>query len=136
MAFNAAYLDRPVVYFQFDAERMGEGAHVGRRGYFDYTDDGFGPVTDNVQQAVDAVVAIMTSGGKRPSAEYQRRIDVTFTERDGRCCERTTAAIEELTAYEPKPSVAWRALRRVARTTGVRSLRSRPARSASRQARS
>ncbi len=44
VAFNAAYLERPVVYYQFDAESVLEGEHVGRRGYFDYTRHGFGPV--------------------------------------------------------------------------------------------
>ena len=33
MSFNAAYLDEPVVYFQFDAERVAGGAHVGQPGY-------------------------------------------------------------------------------------------------------
>jgi glycosyltransferase involved in cell wall biosynthesis len=114
MAFNAAYLDRPVVYFQFDAERMGEGAHVGRRGYFDYSDDGFGPVTHSVERAVDEIVSIVTTGGKRVAPCYQRRIDATFTERDGRCCERTTAAIEDFSPYEVRPSLAYRVLRRLA----------------------
>jgi len=116
MAFNAAYLDRPVVYFQFDAERMSEGAHVGRRGYYDYTDDGFGPVTHCVERAVDEVISIVTTGGKRLAPCYQLRVDATFTERDGRCCERTTAAIEDLTSYEIRPSLARRAVRRLADT--------------------
>ncbi|MGH8963186.1 MAG: CDP-glycerol glycerophosphotransferase family protein, partial [Jatrophihabitantaceae bacterium] len=115
MAFNAAYLDRPVVYFQFDAERMGEGAHVGRQGYFDYTDDGFGPVTDTVHRTVDELVAILTTGDRRPAVEYQRRIDATFTQRDGRCCERTTAAIEDLTPYALPDGLVVRAVRRLMR---------------------
>ena len=44
VAFNAAYIDRPTVYFQFDRERVLSGGHVGRAGYFDYERDGFGPV--------------------------------------------------------------------------------------------
>ena len=96
MSFNAAYLDRPVVYFQFDAERLASGAHVGRPGYFDYDRDGFGPVTSTIDTTVDAVASIVTTHGRRPAPEYQQRIDATFTQRDGRCCERTTAAIEAL----------------------------------------
>ena len=44
MAFNAAYIDRPLVYFQFDPDTMFGGGHVGRQGYFEYERDGFGPV--------------------------------------------------------------------------------------------
>ncbi|MEO8888877.1 MAG: glycosyltransferase, partial [Jatrophihabitantaceae bacterium] len=96
LAFDAAYLDRPVVYLQFDAEPTAAGAHVGRRGYFDYRDDGFGPVTDTVDRAVEDVATILSSAGGQPAAQYQQRIAATFIERDGRCCERTIAAIELL----------------------------------------
>lgn len=96
MSFNAAYLDRPVVYFQFDAERLEQGAHVGRPGYFQYERDGFGPVTATVEETIEAVSTIVTVDNLAPATQYQARIDATFTERDGRCCERTTAAIEAL----------------------------------------
>jgi glycosyltransferase involved in cell wall biosynthesis len=100
MAFNAAYIDRPVVYFQFDAERVLSGAHVGRRGYFSYERDGFGPVTETIDETVSAVASI-AANDMRPSVEYRRRIKATFPNRDGRCCERVVAAIEDLTAGEP-----------------------------------
>ncbi len=94
MAFNAAYLDRPVVYFQFDAALVNDGAHVGRAGYFQYERDGFGPVTDTVARAVDEVCRIVTEQHCQPAPDYQVRIADTFPQRDGRCCERTTRAIE------------------------------------------
>ena len=43
VAFNAAYLERPVVYFQFDADEVLAGGHVGRAGYFDYDATGSVP---------------------------------------------------------------------------------------------
>jgi hypothetical protein len=91
-AFNAAYIDRPVVYFQFDAAQVLGGGHVGRRGYFDYEQDGFGPVTRTVAEAESAVLAIVRAG-RRPQALYQERIEATFPQRDGRCCRRVTDAI-------------------------------------------
>jgi hypothetical protein len=96
MAFNAAYLDRPVVYFQFDAALVNEGAHVGRAGYFEYVRDGFGPVTETAEQTVAEVVDIVQGHGCEPVPQYQARIDATFPQRDGRCCERTTHAIEDM----------------------------------------
>ncbi len=95
VAFNTAYLDRPVVYFQFDREQMLGGAHVGRQGYFDYHRDGFGPVVEDLESAEQAVVDAIERGAA-PAALYQQRIDTTFPVRDGGACERVVAAIEEL----------------------------------------
>ncbi len=92
MAFNAAYIDRPVVYFQFDHAEMFGGAHVGRRGYFDYARDGYGPVTFDPASAVGAVREIVERGPD-PAEEYRRRIAEAFPQRDGRCSERVYAAI-------------------------------------------
>jgi glycosyltransferase involved in cell wall biosynthesis len=97
MAFNAAYLDRPVVYFQFDAERVENGGHVGRAGYFRYERDGFGPVTTEAASAVAETVTIL-DGGCTAAPEYQARIDEAFVLRDGKCSERVYQAVKELTA--------------------------------------
>jgi hypothetical protein len=92
MAFNAAYLERPVVYHQFDADRMFGGDHIGRGGYFDYGRDGFGPVTATPDEAVAAVVEILGRGAT-PAPEYQDRIEATFPHRDGQCRRRVYDAI-------------------------------------------
>lgn len=103
MAFNAAYLDRPVVYFQFDADRMFGGDHVGRQGYFDYRRDGFGPVTSTAESAVTEVVAALDRG-RRPAPDHARRIAATFPDRDGQCRRRAFEAI--LASTEPAPPAA------------------------------
>jgi CDP-glycerol glycerophosphotransferase (TagB/SpsB family) len=95
VAFNTAYLDRPLVYFQFDQEAMLRGAHMGRQGYFDYEDDGFGPVARDLPSAERAVVAAIEHGA-RPTARYRDRIAATFPQRDGGACARVVAAVEEL----------------------------------------
>jgi hypothetical protein len=92
MAFNAAYIDRPVVYFQFDHEQMFGGAHVGRGGYFKYERDGFGPVTFEASAAVAAIREIVERGPE-PAEQYCRRIAEAFPKRDGRCSERVFQAI-------------------------------------------
>lgn len=93
--FNAAYIDRPVSYFQFDREVVEAGGHVGKKGYFDWERDGFGPVSFTVADAVSDIVATVEAG-RRLSGPYAARAARTFPERDGRCCERTVAAIEAL----------------------------------------
>jgi CDP-glycerol glycerophosphotransferase (TagB/SpsB family) len=90
MAFNVAYLDRPVVYFQFDRDRVLGGEHVGSRGYFEYERLGYGPVVEDAEAAVDALVTAIADG---LAPEYQRRIEEAFPFRDGRCCERVTDAV-------------------------------------------
>jgi hypothetical protein len=105
MAFNTAYMDRPVVYFQFDEARVMAGGHVGRAGYFQYRRDGFGPVVDKAEDAVRAVVQI-AEHGYAATPEYQARIEATFPMRDGRCCERVTAAIEALDGVTAEPKGA------------------------------
>jgi len=90
MAFNTAYLDRPVVYFQFDRDRVLGGEHVGSRGYFDYERDGYGPVVLEPEAAVDALVTVLEKG---LAPEHRRRIEDAFPLRDGRCCERVTEAV-------------------------------------------
>jgi glycosyltransferase involved in cell wall biosynthesis len=102
MVFNAAYLDRPAVYFQFDADRVLGGGHTGRHGYYDYERDGFGPVCSRAEQAVAAVRGAVSGGRRAPAPEYLQRIAAAFPERDGRCCERTVAAVEDLTKSAPR----------------------------------
>jgi hypothetical protein len=92
MAFNAAYLLRPVVYFQFDHERVFAGGHLGRLGYFDYRRDGFGPVATDLSPAVQAVCEVLNRG-PAPAPEFLARMAQAFPERDGKCCERVVAEI-------------------------------------------
>ena len=93
LAFEAAYLRRPVVYHQFDREQFFAGAHVVRRGTWSYEQQGFGPVVTTPDAVIDAVAAVV-DGTVDP--EYLARAERTFPYRDGRCCERAVAAIEAL----------------------------------------
>jgi glycosyltransferase involved in cell wall biosynthesis len=92
MAFNTAYLDRAVVYYQFDRDRVMSGEHVGSKGYFDYHRDGFGPVVLDHERTVNAVADSLASGGV-PAEIYRTRIEEAFPSRDGRCCERVVDAV-------------------------------------------
>jgi CDP-glycerol glycerophosphotransferase (TagB/SpsB family) len=112
VSFDAAYLDRPVVYFQFDADRVLDGGHNGRPGYYDHQLHGFGPVTTTIQDAVAAAGQIITVDGGRPAPLYARRIEQAFPDRDGRCCERTVAVIGELTRKPKRPRVSYSPVQR------------------------
>lgn len=94
-AFNAAYIRRPVVYYQFDADAEG-ARHVGRAGYFDYERDGFGPVTHHLEAAVAEVVATLDHG-REPRSPWAERAEQTFPFHDDRNCARVVAALRETT---------------------------------------
>jgi len=102
MAFNAAYLQRPVVYFQFDADEMALGGHTGRPGYFDFKRDGFGPVTTTVDEAIAAIRSIADHG---PEPDAAARAEAAFPFRDGKCCVRVVKEIERL--HKPIKPRAW-----------------------------
>ena len=93
-AFEAAYVERPVVYYEFDRAEFFDGTHVYRKGSWDYETDGFGPVTTTQFEALDAIAATATSP---PQDAYLQRMRSAFAYRDGRCCERTFDSILALT---------------------------------------
>jgi hypothetical protein len=82
---------------------MHTGWHLGRKGYFDYERDGYGPVTLTVEEAIAAICKTIDSGPE-PDPLYLERIRASFPERDGRCCERVADAIAESTKpVRPRP---------------------------------
>ena len=94
VAFNLAYLNTPSVYFQFDADKVLNGGHVGRAGYYKYPENGFGPVVETVNDVVRSVHELLDDTSSQ-SQLYAKRIDSTFPSRDGKASERVIAAIEE-----------------------------------------
>ncbi len=95
VAFEMAYLYKPIIYYQFDEDVFFQGEHVYQKGYFDYRRDGFGPVVVNEEDVLDALEDILRNGG-RPHQEHFERMDSYFAFRDGKCCERVYDAICDL----------------------------------------
>ncbi|EAV9690008.1 glycosyltransferase, partial [Campylobacter coli] len=85
VAFEMAYLEKPVIYYQFDKEDF-FNSHTLQKGYFDYTKDGFGPVVKNQENLLKELENLLRNDCK-PFGVYKDNIDSTFTFRDGRCCE-------------------------------------------------
>ncbi|WP_172978316.1 CDP-glycerol glycerophosphotransferase family protein [Microbacterium sp. SYP-A9085] len=96
-AFNAAYLQIPVVYYQFDADEYRSG-HTERDGYFRYDEHGFGPVCVEADTAAAALVRVVESGA---APEYRERMRRAFPQRDGRNRERVFAAMIEIRTRRP-----------------------------------
>ena len=77
LAFEMAYIERPVVYFQFDQTEFFAGGHAYRRGTWSYEDDGFGPVTLTPEAAL-AAIGDAAAFGAVPMPEYAARMSGIF----------------------------------------------------------
>jgi glycosyltransferase involved in cell wall biosynthesis/CDP-glycerol glycerophosphotransferase (TagB/SpsB family) len=87
VAFDFAYLRKPVVYAQFDRDDFFSGEHVYVRGYFDYERDGFGEVETDYEKTVDRLIEYMEHGCALKDA-YRARIDRFFAFDDAENCRR------------------------------------------------
>lgn len=87
VAFDFAYLRKPIVYAQFDKEAFFSGEHSYTQGYFDYERDGFGEVTYDLESTIDALIDGMKHHCQ-PKEEYLKRINNTFAFSDKNCCQR------------------------------------------------
>ena len=81
MAFDFAFLKKPVVYVHFDRETF-LSHHTLKEGYFDFYKHGFGPVCKDVNSAVDALIHIMENGCLLGNT-YLDRVNSFFTYYDG-----------------------------------------------------
>jgi hypothetical protein len=102
MAFNAAMLEFPTVYFQFDREEFYSGAHPSREGYYDYHSDGFGPVCSTIEDVEAAAAAMLNHTGAERSA-YIERMRGTFAYHDKSNSERVVQAMKALNVPHVKP---------------------------------
>ncbi|EIK4096061.1 CDP-glycerol glycerophosphotransferase family protein [Campylobacter coli] len=95
VAFEMAYLEKPVIYYQFDKEEF--FISQWQKGYFDYKKDGFGPVVENEENLLKELESLLQNDCK-PFGVYKDNIDSTFVFKDGRCCERIYAMLENMKA--------------------------------------
>lgn len=93
IAFDFAYMKKPLFYYQFDYEMFRRGQY--REGYFDYDRDGFGKVCTGQQELLQEIRNIFADGC-RMSKEYVGRVDAFFSFHDRENCRRNYDAICEL----------------------------------------
>jgi len=95
VAFEIAYLEKPVMYYQFDSQQVFGGEHLTEKGYFDYHKDGFGPVYETEEDVLLGLEKILDNNCKLKD-KYLSRATKTFKFRDGKCCQRIYEAILDL----------------------------------------
>lgn len=85
-----AYMQKPIVYYQFDTEEYRSG-HL-PVGYFDYRRDGFGPVCEEEETLLNALEGVFRSGCTMEEM-YRERSERFYVLRDEKNCERTYLAV-------------------------------------------
>lgn len=93
VSFEMAYLKRPVLYYQFDENEVFDGGHTSQKGYFDYREHGFGPVSLSSAELLIELEKVLKNSSM-PEDKYFNRMESFFEFRDGRCCERVYNVIE------------------------------------------
>ncbi|MCV3447042.1 bifunctional glycosyltransferase family 2 protein/CDP-glycerol:glycerophosphate glycerophosphotransferase [Campylobacter lari] len=92
VAFEMAYLNKPVIYYQFDKEEFFT-SHTYQKGYFSYEKNGFGSVLENEENLLKELEILLKNNCK-PFGVYKDNINSTFVFKDGKCCERNYLAVK------------------------------------------
>ena len=91
--FDFAYMDKPIIYFQFDYEKYREGQYD--EGYFSYQNDGFGPVVKTTEELISEMTSIIGTDFINKE-KYSERIKTFFYKNDNNNCKRTFEAIRNM----------------------------------------
>lgn len=105
VSFEMGFLEKPVLYYQFDKNEIFSGTHIIRRGYFDYERDGFGPVAYSESELLNHLGDVLKNNGKSLEP-YASRAKNTFPFRDGKNCERIYNAIIQMDKPEQVDSLS------------------------------
>ena len=94
VAFDFAYLKKPVIYAQFDRDTFFQG-QVYDKGYFDYERDAFGPVCYDYEATVHTIIRYVENGC-RLDKEYDERSSRFYRWFDHNNCRRVYEEIRSL----------------------------------------
>ena len=95
VAFEMAYLRKPCLYYQFDYDDMFNGNHTSKKGYFNYEDDGFGPVCFNEDILIENIENICKDSIIIDN-KYIKRMNNFFAFNDSNNCNRVFNTIVNL----------------------------------------
>ncbi|MCR5149916.1 MAG: CDP-glycerol glycerophosphotransferase family protein [Clostridiales bacterium] len=91
--FDYAYMRKPMVFFQYDENGYHQGHY--KKGYFDYSRDGFGDIADTEDRVVDSLSHIIQSN-LNPDKIYLDRMNSFFKYDDTDNCKRNFEEICKL----------------------------------------
>ncbi len=76
VSFNMAIMHKPVIYCQFDHEEFYSN-HTGKKSYYSYESDGFGPIAYSKESLIDLIERYLENG-LRIEEQYEKRIEEFF----------------------------------------------------------
>lgn len=91
--FDFAYLNKPVIYYQFDRDKFFKSHY--QPGYFDYIKHGFGNVCINEKDVINEIEDYINNEFKLKE-KYKKRIDKFFVNKDRNNSLRVYANIKRL----------------------------------------
>ena len=92
--FDFGYLNKPIIYYQFDMEDFYE-KQIYDKGYFNYERDGFGPVCSDKETLIKLLEEYLKKDCKIED-KYSKIIKKTFKYNDNNNCERVYDEIIKL----------------------------------------
>lgn len=99
LAFDFAYMKRPLVYYQYDEEEYFKGHYI--KGYFDYRKDGFGEVCNTLNQ-VEELIALYIKNSFIMEEKYLNKVNVFFPLHDANNSERIYNSISTIYRKQTK----------------------------------
>lgn len=97
VSFDFAYLGKAIIYSQFDIQELYSGGHTYRKGYFDYAENGFGPVATDLEGVVSALETYLKNDCVVEDL-YKSRAELFFGERDRQNSKRVFDEITDMMA--------------------------------------
>lgn len=94
VAFDFAYLKKPVIYSQFDTDEF-YYHHTNRKGYFSYERDAFGPVCYDYESTVEALIDQINKDCIMEKV-YKERVKHFFAYTDRNNCSRVYREIKKI----------------------------------------
>ena len=91
--FDVGYMEKPVIYYQFDIEEFRKFHY--QEGYFFYEEHGFGPVVETEEALVNAIKECV-GNDFRMQKKYLDRLAAFYPVRDEQNCERTYRILERM----------------------------------------
>lgn len=106
VAFEFVYLNKPVLYYQFDREEFFR-EHTYRKGYFDYERDGLGEVCCTEKELVQQICKYLENHCQLEE-KYGKKIADLYPERDGKACERLYTQIKNVMELAGRRNLSWK----------------------------
>lgn len=95
VAFDFAYLRKPIVYCQFDQAEFFSGEHTLEKGYYDYEINGFGEIETEIETTVNSIIEYMKTNCEVKEM-YRERMNTFFAYSDQNNNQRVLEKILEM----------------------------------------